>query len=178
MAVMRPARRLPLATLVPLLLFVGVLACACSTGTDVADGGPTVTATGPTSREQASGPTTSVPTQVPTRVPDAVAAVCGPYVELVRAIKNAAFSGAGPEEIAAAIAPRLKEFAARVPGLDRPPGISTATWRGVEALADRILSLPGRPTRAELEAVEEELSDQERDAFRDGAAWLREHCPL
>ena len=111
-------------------------------------------------------------------MPEAVAAVCGPYIVMVRAIKNASFSGADPDAIAAEIAPVMKRFAARVPDLERPPGISAATWHGVEALAEHILELPDEPTYAEIEAVEGELSDQEREAFDTAAVWLRTNCSL
>ena len=111
-------------------------------------------------------------------MPDAVAAVCGPYIEMSRAIKNASFSGADRDAIAAAITPLMKRFAARVPDLERPPGISAATWHGVEALAEHILELPDEPTYAEIEAVEGELSDQEREAFDTAAVWLRTNCSL
>ena len=104
--------------------------------------------------------------------------MCGPYIVMVRAIKNASFSGADPDEIAAEIAPVVKEFAARVPDLERPPGMSAATWRGVEALAERILELPDQPTYAEIEAVEGKLSDEEREAVDTAAVWLRTNCSL
>lgn len=185
MAVMRFALRSPLATLVPLLLLVPMPAIAggCSSGTDVEDSGPTVTATGPkeTKTESSSDEVEKSPTEStspPTDVPDSVAAVCGPYIEMARAIKSAGFSGADPDEIAAALAPVMKKFAAQVPTLERPPGVSTATWSGVEALAQRILALPDRPTYADLEAVEGELTHQEWDAVRAARDWLRQHCHL
>lgn len=182
---MRFALRSPLATLAPLLLVVLVAAStgACSSSTDVEDSGPTVTATGPeestsATTGKATGAATDEPTSTATELPDAVAAVCAPYIVMVRAIKNAAFSGADPDETAAQIAPVIKEFAARVPDLERPQGISAETWRGVRALADRILELPDEPSYSEIEAVEDELSVQEREAFDDAAAWLRTNCSL
>jgi hypothetical protein len=186
MAVMRFALRSPLATLVPLLLLVPLPAIAggCSSGTDVEDSGPTVTATGPketTTDPPSDGVSKGTPTEstsTSTDVPESVAAVCGPYVEMARAIKSAGFSGADPDQIAAAIAPVMKEFAAQVPTLERPPGVSSATWRGVEALAERILALPDHPTYADLEAVEGELSEQEWGAVRAARDWLRQHCHL
>jgi hypothetical protein len=190
MTVMRLALRSPLATLVPLLLLVPVAAITggCSSGAEVEDGGPTVTATGPqddatdepsdepSDQVQESAPTES--TSTPTQVPESVTAVCGPYVEMARAIKSAGFGGADPDELAAAIAPVMKEFAAQVPTLERPPGVSAATWRGVEALAERILALPDHPTYADVEAVEDELSEQEWDAVRAARDWLSDNCHL
>jgi len=186
MAVMRTALRSPLATLVPLLLLVPatVLLGGCSSGDDVDDQGPTVTATGPRGPGDTptEGMTEAAPSDGPTTArtdpPAATAAVCGPYLEMARAIKSGGFSGAGAEEIAAAIAPAMKEFAGRLPTLERPPGMSAATWRGMQALAVRILDLPDRPTYAEIEAVEDQLSEQERDAFEDAADWLRTNCSL
>lgn len=183
MAVMHLALRSPLATLVPLLLLVPVagVTSACSSGTDVEDSGPTVTATGSDGStsappDEATGAVTDEPTSSPTEVPDAAAAVCAPYIVMVRAIKNAGFSGADPDETAARIAPVIKDFAARVPDLERPQGIPAQTWRGVRALAERILELPDEPSYSEIEAVEDELSVQEREAFDDAAAWLRTSC--
>ncbi len=180
---MRTALRSPLASLLPLLLLVAAPAIAggCAAADDVDAGGPTVTATGPkgpttdpTERNGATGAATSSPSEQPA----AIEAVCGPYIEMARAIKSAAFAGASRQEIAAAIAPRLKEFAARVPDLERPPGVLAATWSGVQALAERILALPDHPTNAQIAAVESQLTEQERAAFEDGARWLRTHCPL
>lgn len=181
---MHLALRSHLATLVPLLLLIPVTALAgCSSDAHVDGDGPTVTATGPD--ETTDAPTdeppvaaTDKPSGTPSDLPDAVAAVCGPYIEMSRAIKNASFSGADRDAIAAAITPLMKRFAARVPDLERPPGISAATWHGVEALAEHILELPDEPTYAEIEAVEGELSDQERDAFDTAAVWLRTNCSL
>jgi hypothetical protein len=192
MTEMRLALRSPLATLVPLLLLVATAAVAggCSPGDDVGAGGPTVTATGPSepttdptgrtsgTTDEATDGATDGATDTWTEQPAAVAAVCGPYIEMARAIKNAAFAGASRQEIAAAITPRLKEFASRVPDLERPPGVSAATWSGVEALAERILALPDDPTTAEVAAVESQLSEKERAAFHDGARWLRTNCHL
>ena len=190
---MHLALRSRLATLVPLLLLMPVtaLVAGCSSDADVDGDGPTVTATGPdettdapteqatvAATDEPSGAATDEPSGTPSDLPDAVAAVCGPYIEMSRAIKNAAFGGADRDAIAAAITPVMKRFAARVPDLERPPAISAATWHGVEALAEHILELPDEPTYAEIEAVEGELSDQEREAFDAAAVWLRTNCSL
>jgi hypothetical protein len=191
MAVMRIALRSPLATLVPLLLLVPVagLTGACSSGTDVQDSGPTVTATGPDGSRSAptDRPTDAAPdepTGTPTGEPttseraDAVAAVCTPYAVMVRAVRSASFAGADPDDVAAELGPVMKRFAARVPSLERPPGLSAAAWRGVEALAERILALPAQPTDVEIESVEGELSEQHQDAVKTAADWLRTNCPV
>lgn len=190
---MHLALRSRFAILVPLLLLMPVTALmgGCSSDADVDGDGPTVTATGPDETTDAptdqatvaasDGPSvaaTDKSSGSPSDLPDAVAAVCGPYIVMVRAIKNASFGDADPAAIAAEIAPVVKEFAARVPDLERPPGISAATWHGVEALAKHILELPDEPTYAEIEAVEGELSDQEREAFDTAAVWLRTNCSL
>jgi hypothetical protein len=190
MAVMRIALRSPLATLVPLLLLVPVagLTGACSSGTDVQDSGPTVTATGPDGSRSAptDRPTDAAPDEptTPTGEPttseraDAVAAVCTPYAVMVRAVRSASFAGADPDDVAAELGPVMKRFAARVPSLERPPGLSAAAWRGVEALAERILALPAQPTDVEIESVEGELSEQHQDAVKTAADWLRTNCPV
>ncbi len=185
MTVMRSAPRAPLAAVVPLLLLVAVAGSAggCSGGADVEGSGPTVTATGP-GRSSESPTKASVdeppgsPSQTsgPSGRSDALAAVCAPYVVMVRAIKNAAFSGGDPDQVAAALAPVMKEFAARLPDVEQPPGMPAAVWRGIEALASQILALPDRPTYAEIEAVESELSEREHDDVDAAAVWFRTTC--
>ena len=70
----------------------------------------------------------------------------------------------------------LKEFAAQVPGLERPPGLSADTWQGVVALAARIEALPDQPTDAEIEAVQGQLSEQEQEAVEDAFSWFQTNC--
>lgn len=185
MAVMRFPVRTPFATLVPLLLLVPVAAStgACSSGTDAEDSGPTVTATGPDRSTDSStddGPSdrSDQPTSAETALPDAVTALCTPYAAMVEAVEDAAAGTRDREAIAAEIGPVMKEFAAQLPSLERPPGLSQATWQGVQALARRILELPDRPSNAEIEAVEGDLTEQERDALKTAADWLRTNCPL
>lgn len=178
---MRPHLRLPL---VPLLLVAVVagLASGCSSDADGgSDDGPTVVATGPHPSsngpsDDTSAPLTDAPSSTSAGREAAVEAVCTPYSIMVDAIADAAQHGSDREQIAAAIAPVLKRFAAQVPDLDRPPGVTAQTWAGVLALAERIDALPAHPTSAEIGAVEQGLTAQERQAFKDAAAWLGTHC--
>jgi hypothetical protein len=182
---MHPALR---SILVPLLLLVptAALDVGCSAGADMEDTGPTVTATAPdestdpssgAASEQA-GPPSDEPTSTPSELSDAVAAVCTPYAEMVTAVQHAATESTDPDAVAAKIGPVMKKFAAQVPDLQRPPGMPASTWRGVQALAARILKLPARPTNAEIEAVESQLSAEERDAVEAAATWFRTSCGL
>lgn len=193
MAVMRPTSRLTvpgLASLV-LLALLAALVGGCSDGAGSEDARPKVTATGPhdptTGSAASSSPTegetdeptgTTEPTSSPSDLPDAVSAVCTPYAVMVSAIQDAASSSSDPDQVAAAIGPVMKEFAAQVPDLERPPGMSATTWHAVEVLAERILALPDPPTNAEIEGVEQQLTPAERDAVEQAAAWFKANCGL
>ncbi len=179
---MRPALR---SMIVPLLLLVptAALSHGCSADADMDDSGPPVTATASDQQtseeadEVTEGPTDD-PTSAPAELPEAVAAVCTPYAEMVSAVKAAAVSSSDPDAVAAKLGPVMKKFAAEVPDLQRPPGIPSSTWRGVQALAARILELPDRPTNAEIEAVEGKLSADERDAVAAAFTWFQTNCDL
>jgi hypothetical protein len=181
---MHPALR---AILVPLLLLVpsGALLDGCSGDADMDGNGPTVTATAPdesSDTSTAADPLQSEDaTDEPTTtsdLPDAVAAVCTPYAEMVTAIKDAASGSTDADAVAAEIAPVMKRFAAQVPDLERPSGIAPSTWQAVQALAAHILALPDRPTKAEIEAVEGQLSARERDGVEEAFTWLQTNCGL
>ena len=197
MKAMRLLLRSHLAALVPVLLLVPVaaLATGCSGDSDADDDGPSVVATGPDeqatdsptdgasdSMDGATEATTDAPTGDPTSpppdLPDAVAAVCTPYSEMVSAIDDAAASSADPDAVAAEIGPVMKEFAAQVPDLQRPPALSATAWRGVGALAERVLELPDEPTYAEIEAVEGKLTEEQRDAVESAFDWFQSSCGL
>jgi hypothetical protein len=196
MTVMRLVLRSRAVGLAPLLLLVLVtaLVSGCSAGVDPEDSGPTVTATGPEgSADESTTESTEEPTDEPTTesttgpteetstapdLPATVAALCTPYSVMVAAIQEAALSHTDPDQIAAAIAPVMKEFAAQVPDLQRPPGVSAEIWGGIEALAERILALPNRPTDDEIEAVEGQLTPEQRDAVAAAATWFKTTCGL
>ncbi|RHW25781.1 hypothetical protein D0Z08_17180 [Nocardioides immobilis] len=186
---MRLHLRSHLATLVPLLLLLptAVLTGGCSGDSDADDDGPSVVATGPDEQptdegtDGTSDPTdepTDEPTSAPPDLPDAVAAVCTPYAEMVSAIKEAADSTTDRDAVAATIGPVMKEFAAQVPDLRRPPGLSERAWRGVGALAELVLELPDEPTYAEIEAVEGKLSPDQREAVGSAFDWFQSNCGL
>lgn len=182
--------------LAPLLLMVLVtglvsgLVSGCSADDDPGDSGPTVTATGSggsdesdeSPAESSAGSSPGADDEEPadpTRtsdLPDAAAAVCTLYSAMVSAVQDVALSYTDPDDIAAAIAPVLKEFAAQVQRLERPPGVSVEIWQGVAALAERILALPARPTDAEVEAVERQLTPEQRDAVASAYGWLKSAC--
>ena len=186
---MRLHLRSHLAILVPLLLLLptAALTGGCSGDSDADDDGPSVVATGPDEQPTddstvgTSDPTdepTDEPTSTPPDLPDAVAAVCAPYAEMVSAIQEAAGSTTDRDAVAAAIGPVMKEFAAQVPDLRRPPGMSAATWSGVGVLAERILELPDEPTYAQIEGVEAQLSEDEREAVESARDWFLATCGL
>lgn len=161
--------------LVPvLLLLLAGLVGGCA-GDDAGTG------SGPGADAPTSGPgrpTSAPPPADAEALPPAVAAVCRPFAEMADAIKDATVAHAGPDDVAVAIAPVLKEFAALLPRLKRPPGMPASTWRGLQALARRILDLPDRPTNARIEAVERQLTPQQRDAVAAAADWFKTRCRL
>lgn len=189
MKVMPLLFRSPLATLVPLLLLVPAAAIlsGCSGDTRADDDGPSVVATGPDQESDSTEPTddpsteptdpSTEPTSTP-RLPARVAAVCTPYSAMAAAVKEAASSSSSPDAVAAEIGPVMKEFAAQLPALQRPPGMSAVTWRGVLALGEHILELPDHPTNEQIEAVEDQLTEQQREAVDDAVDWLRANCAV
>lgn len=166
-------------TLLPLLLMVvaAALLGGCSGDSD-AGGGPPVVATGPHSTSPTTPTRVSAPTSPATGSGPGMPAACRAYSVMVAAIEDAARSTSDPEEIAAAIAPVMKHFAAQVPDLPRPPGMRPATWAGVLALAGRIRTMPAHPTSADIDAVEQRLSAEQRQAVEAAAAWFKSSCGL
>lgn len=174
--------------LAPLLLTVLVtglvsgFASGCSGADDPGESGPTVTATASDAPDEEPGEPTTADDEEPTEpsgtsdLPEAAAAVCALYSAMVDAVQDVALSYTDPDDIAASIAPVLKEFAAQVQRLERPPGVSVEIWNGVAALADRILALPERPTDAEVEAVERQLTPEQRSAVASAYNWLKTTC--
>lgn len=166
-----------------LLLVPAFVTVGCGADDDPEQHGPTVTATGPEtattdpSADQSTSPDDAPDgTTAPTELPDSVAALCAPYSVMVTAVKDATSGSADPDEIAAEIGPVMKDFAAQVPDLERPPSMPPATWRGVQALAAEIVDLPDEPTLADIEAIEEQLTPADRAALQDAADWLRSTC--
>lgn len=180
--------------LVPVLLmaFLVPLVGGCSSDADPADAAVTATAPADTPSDTPADTPADTPSDSansdetrtdtanggPTGTPTdrAVAAVCAPYLAMVSAVKDAASRSEDADEVAAEIGPVLKEFAAEVPALDRPDGLPEETWRGVVALAEQIARLPERPTDAEIEAVEGQLSPEEQAALADASSWFQTNC--
>lgn len=169
----------------PLLLAVGAALLGGCSGADdardaassVAPAGPSTAATSPATSPTTS-PTTSPATSPATDGAGDVPAACAPYTAMVAAIEDAARQSSDPEEVAAAIGPVMKRFAARVPDLPRPPGLSAESWAGVVAMAARIRRLPAHPTSADIEAVQQQLSPGQRRAVEAAAGWFRTSCGL
>ncbi len=176
---MRPLLRPILAGLAPVLLMalLAAFVSGCSSDSDPDADGPTVTATGEeeTASTSTDTPTTGAPSTPPDR-PEAVDAVCTPYTAMVSAINEAASRSTDPDEVAAEIGPVLKEYAAQVADLEPPPGLPDETWLGVVALATQLANLPDQPTDAEIEAVEGQLSEEEREALNDAFVWFQTNC--
>lgn len=187
---MRLTLRPILAGLAPVLLtaFLAGSVTGCSSDDEPNAEGPTVTATGRESTDDATDPTTGTPSDSPSETTttgatsatpdrqDLIAAACTPYTTMVTAIKDAASTSTDPDATAAQIGPVLKEFAAQVPALEPPPGLPAETWQGVVALAEQITKLPARPTDAEIEAVQDQLSEQEQGAIEDAFSWFQTNC--
>jgi hypothetical protein len=163
-----------------------VLLTGCSGDTDAGTAGPSVIATGPhPSSPTAGAPTSTAPTSTATaptspatEARSDVPAACTAYSVMVAAIEDAAQDSSDPEEIAAAIAPVMKRFAAQVPDLPRPPGMSPETWAGVVALAAQIRTLPDHPSSADIGAVQQQLTVEQRRAVEAAAAWFKSSCGL
>jgi hypothetical protein len=155
------------------MAFLAAFVSGCSSDDEPDADGPTVTATG---EEESSGTPTTEASSTSADPPDAVAAVCAPYSAMVEAIQEAAGKSKDADAIAAEIGPVLKEFAAQVPDLEPPPGLPATTWQGVVALAAQIAQLPDQPTDAEIEAVEGQLSQEERAAVQDAFGWFQTNC--
>lgn len=179
---MLPPARPPLLQLLLLAVVAaatGSLLTGCSGGSDADDAGPAVVATGPhgssAPKQAATTPTGGADRATPT---SEVAEVCAPYAVMVRAVEHAAQRTSDPEEIAAAIAPVMRRFAAQVAALGKPSSMSAATWAGVAALADRIRALPPHPTSDDIKAVQAGLTSDQRAAAEDAADWFRSSCGL
>lgn len=166
--------------LLPVLLLavVATLVSGCSGDDEATDAGPTVVATGPHGTTTATDPAdpTSPATSAEASLAPEVAEVCAPYAVMVAAIQDAAMHATGAEDIAAAIAPVMKRFAHQVGALEKPPGMDPETWAGVVALAQRIQRLPAHPSKADIDAVERELSPDQREAVEAAADWFRSTC--
>lgn len=192
MAMMRPrlspAPRALASHVSVLLLVVVALAGGCSAGGADEPGGSdragesTITATadevsgGPTG---ATDGTTDARSEGVSPSSDAAATVpefCASYTTLVAAIREAASAAGDRADVVADLAAVLKEFAGRVPDTVPPAGLPTESWLAVVALAEEITRLPDRPTKAELDAVEDRLSGQERAAVEDAFHWFQEEC--
>lgn len=172
MTKMRLLVRSPVPAVLVLLVLLGGLVGGCAAGSDAGDGAPSESTT-TASEEPAASPTEEASTLAP-----AVAAVCTPFSTMVTAIKDAAMRHADPDKVASAIAPVMKEFAALVPDLERPPGMPLSTWRGIGALAERILALPDRPSYRQIEAVERQLTAEQRGAVEAAVDWFKTRCEL
>ncbi|KAA1421962.1 hypothetical protein F0U44_06805 [Nocardioides humilatus] len=70
----------------------------------------------------------------------------------------------------------MEQFAASIAALQRPPGLPAATWAGVVALAHKIRALPAHPSTEDIEAVEEQLTADQREAVEAAADWFRASC--
>ena len=151
--------RTAVAVVVVLPAFVLVAGCGDSASPDGSDGVPR------TGGSAASGR------------PASVAEFCAPYVEMRQALDALDYSG-DADTIAAELAPIMRTWAEQLPGLQRPPGIEDDVWVGLRLLAKRILRLPARPTRRQLDAVEGNLTEDERRLITDAGNWFEANCDL
>ena len=107
----------------------------------------------------------------------AVAAFCAPYVRMRQALEALDYSG-DADAIAAEMGPVMRAWAEALPGLERPPGIAEDVWVGLRLLAKRILRLPARPTRRQLDAVEGDLTKDEQRLITGASNWFAANCDL
>jgi hypothetical protein len=103
------------------------------------------------------------------------APVCEPYLEMVTSLGQLDFS-AKPDAVAAEMGPIMKEWAATVADAEQPPSMDDRAWDGLQTLTDRISDLPDEPTQADIEGVEDDLSDADEDNVDAAGQWFESTC--
>ena len=103
------------------------------------------------------------------------AAWCDTYTTMVAGIEQLGRDDPA-DELAVQITDLLRTWAEQVQADGRPPGIDDAAWAGLDLLTERVLELPARPTMADLDAVEQELSAEQKDAISDAQQWYERTC--
>ncbi|UMG94357.1 hypothetical protein [Nocardioides sp. TF02-7] len=78
-----------------------------------------------------------------TDLPTGLHGMCVAYAEMVDGV-DAIDGGQDLDALAVEMTGVMKQWAAKVPGLERPQDMSAATWRGIGTLAERIRALPRR----------------------------------
>ncbi|HWJ81750.1 MAG TPA: hypothetical protein VNS55_05890 [Nocardioides sp.] len=162
------------------VVLAGVAALAVGGCSDGGSGGPSAAAS--------STPASSVPplpeiTVDPSEAaadpgaPPSVGEFCAPYVAMRRTIEAIDY-GADDAQVAAQLAPVMREWAAQVPDLAHPPGIDQAVWDGLQLLARRILALPEEPTLDDIEGVEDDLDGRDRRLIVAASSWFADNCLL
>ena len=112
-----------------------------------------------------------------TAAPASVGEFCAPYVEMRRTLEGIDYT-LDDDEIARQMVPVMKEWAAQVPDLERPPGLSDDVWAGLTLLARRIAALPDEPTSQQLDAVEKDLSRADQQLIVAASKWFQDNCVL
>lgn len=153
------------------LLVVGVALTACGGG-EAEPEDPGSSTAGGESTEVHVDPSEAASTA---EVPVSVGELCAPYIEMVETLERIDYTQ-GEDEIALAIAPVMREWAAQIPDLERPPGLADRVWEGLLILGKRIERLPEEPTYAQLEAVANRLTDEQQKLVSAASEWFRTRC--
>lgn len=114
---------------------------------------------------------------LPSDLPTELDGMCTAYAEMIDGV-DAIDGDQELDALAVEMADVMRAWAEEVPGLDRPRGMSRATWRGLGTLAERIRALPEEPTMAQLEDVEKGLGRDEKAAVADASSWFQETCAI
>lgn len=110
--------------------------------------------------------------------PLAVGEFCAPYIDMRNELHGSVDYSKDEDEIAAAMAPIMADWAAAVPDLRRPPGMRAELWDGLLLLAQRIRQLPAEPSYADFKAVEDDLPRTQRRQIEEGYRWFSANCDL
>lgn len=161
------------------LVAAGALALGGCAGSEPdVDPGTTGTATSDLAPTEAS-PTETAPTDPdPTDAgptPTAAAELCAPYLEMAAAVAGVD-PHAATDEVVAELAPVMRAWARDLDGTERPRAMPPEVWAGVELLVGRILSLPEKPSYAQLEAVAEGLSARDKELLTTASSWFVSTC--
>ena len=175
--------------LLPLLLLLGLLAAGCGSDEEPAsdDASASESATDDseeaesedgeaTESESAEGSEDAEGSDDGAAPTGDDAAVCDPYLEMVGELEKIDYTSGDENAIAAEMGPIMKAWAEQVPDLDQPESMSDDAWDGLQTLAGRVSDLPDEPTNDQIEAVESDLSREEKKDVDEAGKWFQTTC--